>query len=647
MTSGVAESMATVKVQNVGGIGESTVKLADGVTVLRGRNATNRTSFLQAVMAAFGSTDVSLKADAERGRVELDLDGETYSRTLERTNGGVSFGGEPYLDDASVADLFAFLLESNAARRAVVRGDDLRELLMAPVDTAAIRSEIDRLERERDRLDDEIDDREASKKELPSLESEKRRLSEEIEAKRAELTELEADIEEADADVDESRAEKRELEKRLADLRDLRSELKQVRTDIDLEEQSIESLRGERADLTAERQSLPDAPMGEHERLDDDIARLRKEKSSLESTIGALQDVVQFNERMLDGDESAVAAELRTTGASDGAPTDRLVADQSVVCWTCGSDVPRDRIDGTLADLRTVRQEYRTDIQDLEAEIERLQATRRERERQQRRRERIAAELREIEAELDERETRLDELRERRDALSAEVETVEAAVEELETTDLSAILELHKQANQVEFELGRLESELDDVTDRLSHVEDEVAAIPEVRDRRATVQAELENQRTRVDRLEREAVEEFNDRMEEVLGLLGYDNLERVWIERINRRTESRRTGEKTVFELHVVRATETGAVYEDTVDHLSESEREVIGLTFALAGYLTHDLHETVPIILLDSLEAIDSERVADLVAYFSDYVPYLLVALLPEDAQALPDTYARLDEI
>jgi len=28
----------------------------------------------------------------------------------------------------------------------------------------------------------------------------------------------------------------------------------------------------------------------------------------------------------------------------------------------------------------------------------------------------------------------------------------------------------------------------------------------------------------------------------------------------------------------------------------LSESEREVTGLVFALAGYLVHDVHETVP---------------------------------------------------
>ena len=52
----------------------------------------------------------------------------------------------------------------------------------------------------------------------------------------------------------------------------------QMQTDIDLEEQSIESLRSERADLMAEQQSFPDAPIGEHEQLDNDIARLRKEK---------------------------------------------------------------------------------------------------------------------------------------------------------------------------------------------------------------------------------------------------------------------------------------------------------------------------------------------------------------------------------
>ncbi len=86
---------------------------------------------------------------------------------------------------------------------------------------------------------------------------------------------------------------------------------------------------------------------------------------------------------------------------------------------------------------------------------------------------------------------------------------------------------------------------------------------------------------------------------------------------------------------------------YEDTVDNISESEREVVGLVFALAGYLAHEVYEQVPFMLLDSLEAIDAERIATLIDYFGDYAEYLIAALLPEDAAALPEAYERVTSI
>jgi hypothetical protein len=67
----------------------------------------------------------------------------------------------------------------------------------------------------------------------------------------------------------------------------------------------------------------------------------------------------------------------------------------------------------------------------------------------------------------------------------------------------------------------------------------------------------------------------------------------------------------------------------------------------FALAGYLAHEVYEEVPFMLLDSLEAIDSERIATLVEYLSEYADYLVVALLPEDASALDDAYTRITDI
>lgn len=67
----------------------------------------------------------------------------------------------------------------------------------------------------------------------------------------------------------------------------------------------------------------------------------------------------------------------------------------------------------------------------------------------------------------------------------------------------------------------------------------------------------------------------------------------------------------------------------------------------FALAGYLVHDLHETLPFMAVNSPEALDSERIAALVEYSDECARCLVVALLPEDAAALGEDYQRVTEV
>jgi len=50
---------------------------------------------------------------------------------------------------------------------------------------------------------------------------------------------------------------------------------------------------------------------------------------------------------------------------------------------------------------------------------------------------------------------------------------------------------------------------------------------------------------------------------------------------------------------------------------------------------------------MLLDSIEAIDSDRIARLVEYIAEFTDYLVVALLEEDAAALDDTHQRITSI
>ncbi len=640
----VAKTQLTVR--NIGGIDSTSVAFTPGVTILAGENATNRTSLLQATMAVLGSDNVSVKGDADTATIELELDGETYTRTLHRNGATIATEGEPYLDDSTLADLFAFLLESNESRRAVATGGDLRDLIMRPVDTDEIQAEIDRLLDERAEIDRELDELDELKDRRPELESRRTELKAEIEDTKAELAEKESELETRDANIEQTREEKAELEDRLAALRSKRSTLEEIRYELETERESLESTRAQKRELDREFEELPETPVGDIDELEAQIDRLRGQKQALESEINEIQSVIRFNQEMLEGEDAALLDVLDDTDDND--VTQELLPDETVTCWTCGSEVPHEQIETTVTRLRELSQDKLSTITELDTELDELTAEIDSLRQQQRRREQLERRRSELESELERGTETIERLTDRRSSLQDEIESLETEIESLEDDSYQEILDIHKAANQLEYELGRVEGELDDVEAELTTLEERLETERELKSRRADLSEELEDLRTRIDRIEREAIDEFNEHMESVLDILGYRNLERIWLERVEREVrEGRRKVEKTVFELHIVRKTDSGATYEDTIDHLSESEREVTGLVFALAGYLVHEVYETVPFMLLDSLEAIDSERIAALIDYLAGFSEYLVVALLPEDAAALSDEYPRITEI
>ncbi|EJN57013.1 archaea-specific SMC-related protein [Halogranum rubrum] len=637
---------AELRVTNIGGIDETNVKLERGVTALTGRNATNRTSLLQGIMAALGSENVSIKRDADEAHVELQLGDETYTRTLRRRNGTIVADGTPYLDDPELGDLFAFLLEMNEARQAVARGDDLHELIMRPVDTDAIQDQIRDLQSTKRDIDAELDDLDGLKRRLPELEERRTKLQSQIDEQREELSEKREALEELDADVEESREEQSELDAKLQELRETESALEDVRFDMETERDSLDALRDDLDELEDERSDLPTAPDDEIGDLDKEIQRLRGRAESIDAVVSELQSIIQFNEEMLDGGRSELTNALKPE--SNGSVTDQLVGDDTTVCWTCGTEVETDQIQGTLDRLRDLRSSKLSTRNELTSEIDDLQAEKRSIEGTQQKKQRLDRRLDDVEDEIRRREGTIEDLEAREDELVDELADLESEVDDLETEEYSEVLDRHKEANQLEFELQRLQKEQSSVDDEIRSVEDRLGEREDLEARREEIQDELEELRTRIERIEQQTVDEFNEHMDAVLAELAYDNIDRIWIERTERQVrEGRRKVTKSHFELHIIRSTEDGKTYEDTVDHLSESEREVTGLVFALAGYLAHDVYETLPFILLDSLEAIDSERIASLIDYMTDYADYLVVALLPEDAAAVDERHARVTSI
>ena len=636
---------ATVQARNIGGIDETEVTFSPGVTILRGENATNRTSLLQAIMAGLGSDAVSVKGDANEASVELDLEGEVYTRKLIRDGSTIQMAGDPYLEDSEPADLFAFLLETNEARRAVVNQDDLRELIMRPVDTDQIQREIERFVEKRHGLDQELEELDSLKDRLPSLEERRTQLEEEIEETRTELATKEEEIDNFDADIEETREEKSSLEDRFEDLRSKRSELEDVRYDLETERESLESIRSEKREAESELKELPEAPVGEISELEAELDQLRERKNRLESEINEVQSVIGFNQEML---EDADVDVLDALEESSEDVTDELLPDETATCWTCGSEVPEEQIETTISRLQELSQSKLGETNEIESKIDETNSEVSELREQQQQREELERQIDEAEREIEQGESTIEQLVDQREVLQTEIEDLESEIEELQDEAHEEILDLHKEANRLEYELGRLEGDLEDVEEEIADLESRLDKESDLEARREELDAEIEEMRTRIDRIESQAVEEFNDHMDSVLDILEYSNLERIWLERVEREVrDGRRKVSKSVFELHIVRETASGATYEDTIDHLSESEREVTGLVFALAGYLAHEVYETVPVMLLDSLEAIDADRIARLVEYIDGLSQYLVVALLPEDATMLSEEYERVTGI
>ncbi len=630
---------ARLDVERIGGIQETSVELRPGVTALVGPNATNRTSFLQAVMAACGSAAASVKGDADEGRVTLDLDGETYERTLHRHGRSVSAAGEAPLDDPRTAELFAFLLESNPVRQAVARGDPLRDLIMEPIDTDAIEAEIARLQAERREIEAELADIETQEARLPDLQERRERLTEEIEATEAQLAEKRERLAEAGGRLEAEQARSSELDERLADLNERRRELEEVRSDIEIEESAIEEIRAEIDDLERERAELADAPAETIEELDRQIEFVREQKRDSEASMNDLQRIIQFNEEMIDGADIDL---LEDEVSEEGSVTDRLVEGGRVVCWTCGSEVVQGAVESTLERLRRVRADELAKVNRLDGRLAELEEERERLEQQHQRAKAIDRELESLREEIDQSRQRIDRSEERATDLVDEVAAIEGEVEQLQERTQGELLETQEAVKELEFELADLREEREEIEAELERIEARVAEREDLGAERESIQEAIVEQRTRIEGIEAEAVEQFNAQMGDLLDLLGYDNIERIWLEP----REASENAERT-FELHVVRTTDGGATYEDSVAHLSESEREVTAIVFALAGYLAHDVYETVPFLLLDSLEAIDSERIATLVEYVSDHAEYVLVALLPEDAQALDGSHDHVTGI
>jgi predicted nucleic acid-binding Zn-ribbon protein len=612
-----------VTVRNVGGIEETTVPFDQGVTVFVGENATNRTSLFTALNAALGGSMANLKTDADDGGVVLEIDGNKHTRWFERENGRVSTSGTPYTDESVLVDDYVTLLEQNPIRRVVQTDGDIRDALMGPIDTDDIDSRLRELLGERNRLDTQINRAKTEASNLSAHQSKHSEVEAELDEVEADLEAVEADIEDVEAteaELDEAEALRDRLDDLRDDLADVDEKLDHHRTEHDSVQEDIDALEDEEFDIPPEE---------EVDGLEDQRRQVRDEMSALDTEISVLESVVEAAQRASSEDLDVFVRDADESVVSELDP-------QSIEmdCPLCGSTVTREDVTehvetlaGVIEDRREQRQTLRGRIEELDDDIDDLKGQRQDYRQHERR-------LSNLRERRDHHEREVESFKERRNTLQADIEAVEAEIPEMDDDESGTLSELYSRRSELDYRRGRLESELADIEEAIESARAADELVDDLDADREEIIEEMSALRTKVEDIDQGLIDQFNDHMERLLDILGYENLARVWMER---KAPDEAGPDEASFDLHIVREDEDGVVYEDTIDTLSESEREVIGLVVALAGYLVHEVHEEVPFMLLDSLEAIDAKRISALVEYFSEHADNLVLSLLPEDGDAL----------
>lgn len=731
-----------VFIENIGGITNEERTITPGITPLVGENATNRTSFLTAVMAGLGSKrddliSVNTETESEEGTVKLRAAGETFTRTVSTdTTGRTVMTGTPLVessDTAELLDLYAFLHGNNEVRNTVESNGDLYNVLMRPVDTSKIERERNRKKNKKEELEKELHEIQQNKKEVSGVEHEierKRERESELQEERDDIQtriqSLERDIEsvrkqeqsEPNEEIEELEEKRQEIKTTIEELEEeksrqsarlnrfeqerehqkekLRSLLDEATdlissegtpavekitdgttdtsshsktcenkfgTTIDSLESRIKEIKKEKREIEQERYQLQEVRTN----IDDliDIAKqAADEKIKIEKTAGerlsddALDGPITFSTDDADQEASRDDSNAHLTDELTGTEQDKQRSSRQ--CLVCGQSIEGKTIGDVVSQYESIRKEIADQIDRIDDRIESLQKNITTGQRRIKKAEELKGNLAKAQEEITELDDRIGDEKGKLETYDERIEQKRGDLEEIESELNQIALQMEadtdsdrsKREQEIESLQTRISERTEELVEKKSEINNLEAEIEtlETKHEELRAQADREEQiKTNLERIENELddllgmvntkeqalAERFNNHMELVVDRLGFSNIERVWIEHTNSTGERKTSLDKTgQFELHIVRKRDSGTAYECKLEHLSESERTVVGLVFALTGYLVHDVADVCPVVILDSIEMVDAERVAAFLSVLEELVDsrWNLIALLPD---------------
>jgi uncharacterized protein (DUF3084 family) len=540
----------------------------------------------------------------------------------------------------------------------------------------------------REKMQTEIsDERERAEDKIEELENKKEKLNAEIDDVKNERLNTENSIQELEeryeSHLEKLQSVKAEADTKLTEIEHLDAPTVELSKEADdYTDRLLDAYTSSISEAIAKLENDIETKEQETDRIETQFNSLREERDRIQSLI---ELVDQVNDHELDLTESIVGqlhnevlsgpitisedtiSPQSHPNSSDDSVTDALLSGNndtndsthSGQCLVCGQSADTSRLEdvkqqydailevitGEIDNLGNRREKLHTSIssdenriQELDRLISRLKTQKKELEELETKAESYKNDLEGYDDRIETKQRAINEIEEELDTITlnelsesdAQMEAYQDEIEQIENRQSSLETDLHDRKS----EKIRVERQLEELKNKREHLEKKVGREEEKRDELNRIEQEISELLGLVQTKEEALVEQFNDHMEAVIDGLGFANIERVWIEH-KKTDDGGDTLSKTAdFEVHIVRQRESGAAYECKLKHLSESERNVIGLMFALTGYLVHDVADVCPVVILDSIEMIDAERAAGFLTLLKDVIDakWIFTALLPE---------------
>jgi chromosome segregation ATPase len=571
--------MWQLDIRNIAGIRQGRATIETGINAVQASNWQGKSSLIAAIKTAMG-TAKPLTAGESAGKVDLVTEDGSYRVELRRENDRVTRDGNPYLDDEqdqTCAELFAFLDESNEIREAVRTGNDLKSLLIGPLDLENVDRQIRTRQQERDRLDRELENAEQQAERRDALQSQVSQMGMEKARLRSELHSL-GDV----PDPDENK--KRE------ELNAKRTEYERTKRTIEQHEERIEGLEKQLEEKQAELAALE---VPETADIDGELQDKQERHDELKSAVELLESIYNTNKRILEENRLEAVTEI-----------DRELTGDTVACWVCGHEPDRSDIETRLDVLKEQIAERRSRVAALQRAIQELKEEQQNRHRAERRK-------KNLEESIDETERRLSETRADLEDTNDRLTTLESEIDDLEET----VEAWDEHAEDLENEITRIEVRLEETQEELEAAKGAAAEFEQLREQREEVATELVSLRERKERVISDLVNSFEAAIDDV-------------IERFEPSFERARLVEQDEgFDLVIARdGREVG------IDAMSEGEVELLGFIVALAGYQSYDVANRVPLLLLDGVGGLAGENLSQLVEYLESAGPMVVTTAYPE---------------